>query len=122
MGYRWDYQANPLTGLMPQRKYYLVMVSESPMTIYEYSRLVGVFYSRIKSTRKALFVKSDQPHERIYFDQFSTARRAIIEIAKIPVANVPVGQYVLQVRVTGTDEPIVAMSYYVKKEIEYVGS
>lgn len=117
----WDYRDDQRRGVIPPRRYYIVLVDENLTPVYTYSRLVGKFYSRVKSTRKALFIKTEEPHERIYFDQYNYARYALIEIGKTPVSlNVPVGQYNLQIRETNSDEPVAVLPYYVVKEVKYV--
>lgn len=115
----WDYRDDQRRGVIPPRRYYIVLVNEKMEVPYEYSRMVGKFYSRNKSTRKALFMPTEVEHERVYFDQYQAARRAMIEIGSAPVSNVPVGHYNIQIRETNSDEPIAVLPHYVKKEIKY---
>lgn len=115
----WDYRDDQRRGVIPPRRYYIVLVDANQVVLFEYSRMVGKFYSRVKSTRKALFMSPDEKHERVYFDQYQAARHALIAIGSTPVSNVPVGQYDIQIRETYTEEPLVVLPHYVQKEIKY---
>lgn len=116
---RWipDYKANQREGLVPPGRYYIVLVDDTAEPVYEYSRMVGKIYSRLKSTRKAYFMPVGQVNERVYFDQYQPASRAMIEIGKTSTCNVPVGRYNLQVRYTTNNECVAVLPYDVKKEV-----
>lgn len=114
----WDYRSDQRQGVNWERKYYIVLADETGQPLYEYVRMVGKIYSKIKSSRKAHFAPLDKKNERIYFIQYSDARNAIVTIAKATAANVPVGRYLLMVTQTFENEPVVSLPYYVEREIK----
>lgn len=115
---QWGYRPDQRQGVNWERKYYIVLADESGQPLYEYARMVGKIYSRIKSSRKAYFAPLEQKKERIYFVQYSEARNAMVTIAKTGVANVPVGRYLLLVTQTFENEPVASLPYYVEREIK----
>lgn len=118
MPHPWDYQSDQRRGVNWERKYYVVLADETGQPLYEYARMVGKIYSRIKSSRKAYFAPLDKKNERILFIQYTEARNAMITIAKTDVANVPVGRYLLLVMQTFENEPVASLPYYVEREIK----
>lgn len=115
---QWDYRSDQRRGVNWERKYYIVLADEAGQPLYEYARMVGKIYSRIKSSRKAYFAPLDKKNERIYFIQYTEARNAMVTIAKTGVANVPVGRYLLLVTQTFENEPVASLPYYVEREVK----
>jgi hypothetical protein len=116
----WDYRDDQRRNVNWGRKYYIVLADESSNPLYEYARVVGKVYSRVKSTRKAHFVKLGEKTERVYFVEYQQARDAMIQIGRTSVCNVPVGRYNLLIVQTFENEPVACLPYYVKKEVKDV--
>jgi hypothetical protein len=90
----------------PEPQYYLTILSPDRRLVCEYSRLKG--------SNKADWVKPEDQHERVIFNNFFVARQALIQLASAPsgcVKNLPAGNYLYGLHAVWQQELMVTVPF-----------